>query len=216
MQVEQPHHPPRGFGDFIRQYAMIVLSILTALGLERGAVSLQNAALARASRARIEAEIASVRADLVTTKQNNDATVQALAGVMKSLMTLLASGAPNDAAVLELGKQAFPKISISIPDYPRDAWETAIADQSATHLDPADLARYSKIYTAERNDMNFASVLLQGNLVGQMTDAGIAVSMGKVDAQSLVHALAHYVRVLQIIDAEDAALIALIDQPVGK
>jgi hypothetical protein len=34
MQIEQPHHAPTTLSEFLRQYAMIVLSILTALCLE--------------------------------------------------------------------------------------------------------------------------------------------------------------------------------------
>ena len=66
MQVEHPHAPPASLREFIRQYAMIVLSILTALALERAVIDLHDRGAARDSRVRIEAEIAGNLAELKT------------------------------------------------------------------------------------------------------------------------------------------------------
>ena len=41
MHLEERHKAPASLRDFLKQYAMIVLSILTALALERGATGLQ-------------------------------------------------------------------------------------------------------------------------------------------------------------------------------
>ena len=50
MHVHEPLAPPTTFRQFRREYAMIVLSILTALGFERTAVYLHDRASAQASR----------------------------------------------------------------------------------------------------------------------------------------------------------------------
>jgi hypothetical protein len=195
---------------------MIVLSILTALALERGAVSLQNAASAQASRMRIEAEIASIRSDLVTAKKSNEEHAAEITVFIKSLAKAMAAGQSNNAAVADIAKQAMQRVAISIPDYPRDAWESAIADQSASHLGQADLARFSKIYTEERNEIAFEAVLLQGGLIEQLANIGANLQTGKVDGQDLSQALTHYALLMKIIDANDDGLIAIIDQKAGS
>jgi hypothetical protein len=70
LHIEQHHHAPKSWSEFARQYAMIVLSIMTALGLEHVAISLHDARAARDSRARIEAELARDLADLQHAEQN--------------------------------------------------------------------------------------------------------------------------------------------------
>jgi hypothetical protein len=64
MHVEEPHHAPTTLREFLRHYAMIVHSILTALTLEHVAVSMQDQAAAAASRVRIEDELAGNAWDL--------------------------------------------------------------------------------------------------------------------------------------------------------
>ena len=71
---------------------MIVLSILTALALERVAVSLHDQGAAQASRDRIEEEIAGNLADLRKSEASNEANTLEVRRALAAVLNLLRAG----------------------------------------------------------------------------------------------------------------------------
>jgi hypothetical protein len=189
MQVDTPDHPPTSLRGFVQQYAMIVLSILTALALEQGVVSLHNAATARASRARIEAEIARFVVDLKESAQKNTARLKKVNGVLDILDAKLKDGQVDDATVKTLAQQAMDHLGINLPSYQRDAWDAAIADQSVTHLDSDDLRRFSEIYADALISIDEMKLLLTGEYVRRLSDAKLGFRIGKLGGHDLAEAL---------------------------
>jgi hypothetical protein len=213
MQVEQPHHPPSNLRDFLRQYAMIVLSILTALTLEQAAVALHNASAAAASRARIEAEIDTTRTELKLSRKRNLDRLNAIKEQERALLKELNAPQPNQAAVVSIAAKVLPLVDVEIPDYPTNAWETAVADQSASHLSSSDLHRYADIYTAERNAINLPNMLLQGDILARFSNANLDLIRGKSDAVALSQLIVHYLLITRILDHQQADLLARIGDP---
>ena len=209
MHFEEPHSPPSGLRQFVQQYAMIVLSILTALALERFAVDWNNHANARASRARIEAELALDLADLKQSEQINAANVENAHKVAKVLFDMVKAGKPNDAAMLDAAKPVAKSFSFSTPSWQRTAWDSAIADQSASHLAPADLGRYAEIYSAEKDMEDTTHLLLSGDWIDREVDASVAYNFGQIDGRKTVALLARYLLTEQNIDAIQKTLITL-------
>ena len=189
MQVDTPHHPPSSLRGFVLQYAMIVLSILTALVLEQAVLTIHNAATARDSRARIEAEIAGSVTDLKNAAQTNAARLQQVSDVLTALDAKLKDGTPDEATTMGLAQKVIDHIGISLPTTQRDAWDTAIADQSASHLSLSDLQRYSAIYTAELIMDDETKLLLTGDYVRSVSDMNFGVRTGKLDGRSFARAL---------------------------
>jgi uncharacterized protein YejL (UPF0352 family) len=211
MQVDTPHHTPSTMRGFILQYAMIVLSILTALALEQAVLSIHNASTARDSRARIESELSGFLADLKNSTQINTERLTKVNAVLTTLNAKLKTGAPDEAAIMALGQQVIDHIGISLPTYQRDAWDTAIADQSVSHLALADLQRYSAIYSAELVLSDETRLLLTGEYVQRLSDAILDFHIGKLDGHSLAQALTLDSLAGQEIVNHQKALISLIE-----
>jgi hypothetical protein len=211
MQVDTPEHPPATLRGFILQYAMIVLSILTALALEQAVLSRHNASTASASRARIEAEIARFVTDLKISADTNKQRLQKVNEVLTAIDARLKTGTPDQASVMTLAQQVIDSLGIKLPTYQRDAWEAAIADQSATHLDPSDLRRYSAIYSAELTLDTDTKLLLAGDDVRRLSDTHLDYNIGKLDPHSFAQALMLDALAGQEILNHQNALIRLIE-----
>jgi hypothetical protein len=182
--------------EFFRQYAMIVLSILTALALERAAVAIQNASAARESRARIEAELARDTADLTICERANTENTNRVGAVLKALVEALKQGKLDQAKLLPIVKPAFEHINIETPSWQRDSWDTALADQSATHMAAADLRRYAEIYANERDLDATGQLLLGGEWLTKSASLRIDFALGTLDARAMADVMARYLLVV--------------------
>ncbi len=79
---------------------MIVLSILTALALERVAVTINNNLAARDSKARIEAELTHNLSELKDSDDLNAENVKTVTTTAHALIDYVKANKPNDAALL--------------------------------------------------------------------------------------------------------------------
>ena len=209
MHFEEPHAPPSGPRQFLQQYAMIVLSILTALALERVAVSWNNAANARDSRARIEAELAHDLSEVKESERFNADYIANAHKVAKALYALVKAGKPNDAAMLEAAKPMFNRFGISSPSWQRTAWDSAIADQSASHLAAADLRRYAEIYATEKDMEETTQLVLAGEWLTNTADTMVDFQLGQIDGHKVLALLGRYLLAEQDIDKAEKDLITL-------
>jgi hypothetical protein len=210
VHYEEPHHPPSSVRQFLSQYAMIVLSILTALALERVAVSINNTIAARDSKVRIEAELAHNLSELKDSEEINLANVTRVKAASHALIDQIKAGKPNDAAMLALAAPGFSHLDFASPSWERDAWDSAIADQTASHLDPADLQRYAEIYADERDMESTEQFLLGGDWLSRATELGIDTRLGKVDGLKIVNVMARYLVAAQQMEEIQKDLITLI------
>lgn len=211
MHFETPHHPPSGVMEFLRQYAMIVLSILTALALERAAVSISQRAAAAASKTRIEAELARDAGQLRKSLQSNADNLAAIKSSLKTLLEQLKSNPGDAARITALTKQLAGKLNVDMPPWQREAWDSAVADQSVSHMDPADLRRYAEIYTDEQDNNNEAMLLLGGEWLTRLSDLDVEFALGQVDGRGLAEALVRFQTAVSQIVASQQSLLALTD-----
>ena len=210
MHLEQHHHAPNSWREFIRQYAMIVLSIMTALGLEHIAVAVHDAGAARESKGRIEAELARNLTDLKQAETSNAGHMAKATEIMKALVDGLAAGPIDPAASLTIVAPMFEHFQVALPSWERDAWDAAIADQSAGHLSPEDLRRYAEIYSSARDIGAEAQLLLGGEWLTRASELGIDFRLGKIDARTTANTLARFLVAEQVITSMQKALDTLI------
>jgi hypothetical protein len=225
MQVDTPEHPPTSLRGFVQQYAMIVLSILTALALEQLVVSVHNASTARASRVRIESEIARFVADLKVSAQTNRERLKKVNAVLTTLDAKLKDDTIDDATTNASAQQIMDQLGINLPSYQRDAWDTAIADQSLTHLDSDILRHFSEIYADALISSEETRLLLTGDFVRRVSDTKLGFRIGKLDGRELAATLTLDALAGQDILSHQEELIRLIEgdqrggierAPVGK
>jgi len=189
---------------------MIVLSIMTALGLEHVAIALHDASAARESKVRIEAELARNLSDLTQAETSNEGHMAKATETMKALVDALAAGPVDPATAHTLIAPMFQHFQVALPSWERDAWDAAIADQSAGHLSPEDLQRYAEIYSSARDIGAEAQLLLGGEWLTRASELGIDFRLGKIDARSTANMLARFLVAGQVITTMQKSLDTLI------
>lgn len=192
MHLELPEVRLHSLKDFSKHYLMIVLSILTALGLEAwiGHAHHRNAA-ATASR-RMEQEL---HADLDGIGPALSINQRTLAGLRK-LDGVVAQDIQAGVSTAQINRylqdnQRLFLINLNWPGLSTDAWDVAVADQSASWMEPATLQRYSSGYSAVRELTSWiqhdSMVFFSGtNMIDFRTDLRTGQP---IDARAFLHEL---------------------------
>ena len=154
MHLELPKIPLESLKDFFKHYLMIVLSILTALGLEAWIEHSHHEHAAAAAVAAMQAELRQNLKDTDEVLEKDEAT---LSGIDKLDAALTADFA-NQADAATINRHIHDlhdefKLNLNSPGLPSNAWEVAVANQSATWIRNEELKKLSAAYAAQR-DMN--------------------------------------------------------------
>lgn len=153
MHVEIPKSRFASFREFAGEYAMIVVSIAAALALEHGVQRWHQAHLAEDAMRRMDKELRANLAEVEKVGKYNADHFKDIEKLRASVLKDMRANAPDDAIrkhfnTLSKGDFGF---SIQTPTLSRDAWDVAVANQSASWLDAATLQRYSGAYAAIRD-----------------------------------------------------------------
>ena len=153
MHVEPPDRPLISLKEFGIHYLMIVVSILTAIGLEEVLRAHHNAESARAAEDSIERELKSNLADLREAIKGNRERLAELKGLGDQIAEMIRQGAGNPAVTQKkVADEFLPKLSVGLvlPGPSREAWDVAVASQAAGHIPRDKLEVYTSGYTVER------------------------------------------------------------------
>ncbi|WNL46843.1 hypothetical protein RKE25_04150 [Dyella sp. BiH032] len=156
MHLELPNVRLHSLKDFAKHYLMIVLSILTALGLEAWIERSHHAHAAETAGRQIRAEIETNLSDVRTSIKANQALIAPLRALGEVVSQDIREGVP--AAVINQHIQARKadfKLSINWPTFASQAWDVAVANQSASWMDGAELRHYSAAYADLRDASNW-------------------------------------------------------------
>ena len=209
MHIQESTKPVTSWREFRREYAMIVLSILTALGFDRAATYLHDRAAAQDSRARIEQEIAANITDLRGAMDADLKSVQSQRAALHDLMADLTSPKPDPAKQKQiLTGELQQHLGLSLPAWERDAWDAALADQSAAHMDPRDLRRYAQLYTSARDAADATHILLNGSLFDRLADLSVDLQLNRADGREGAQLLARFLATAEQITAIQRELLA--------
>ncbi len=152
MHLELPNVRLHSLKDFAKHYLMIVLSILTALGLEAWIERSHHVHAADMASRQIRAEIEANLEDVRTSIKTNEKLIGPLRALDQVVSQDIREGVP--AATINQHIQARKadfKLSINWPTFQSQAWDVAVANQSASWMDGADLRRYSAAYANLRD-----------------------------------------------------------------
>ena len=190
MHIEPPHTRLASFKDFAKHYLMIVLSILTALGLEAWIEHTQHAHAAATASMQIEAEIRSNLAEVDTDAQRDARQLQKLNAIRDAVIHDLKSNAPDDAVrkhILALTSGGFD-LQLQFPTLRHEAWDVAVANQSASWIDRARMQRYSAAYANARDSVTLmredTAILMNGT---GMVDTIADLDVGQVEPRQFLH-----------------------------
>lgn len=222
MHLELPKAPLDSIRDFLKHYLMIVLSILTALGLEAWIERTHHAHAAEIAQAQIDTEIRSNLSEIQGSLAKNARQAKALASIRDSLVQDFKAHATDQAIsrhIQSLVQIDGFNLNLSWPTLRREAWDVAVANQSVSWMNDAAMRRYSAVYAGQREmvttlSANLALVMNGPRMVDAMTD----LRTGNVDPHEFLHVIGQMTLMLDqarnnLGGLEDRLKEALVDAP---
>jgi hypothetical protein len=179
MHFEVPSLP-HSVKEFAAHYLMIVVSILTALGLEATVEHLHHKHAAEAAQKAVEAELRDNLADL----RADDAKNLQRLGPLKQLSDELIKDFDDGLPIAQIKQKMVDRVKAGIdfgvfyPSLQHEAWDVAVANQSASYMEPEVLRRLSAAYASQR-DVNQASLTVFVNVpayLDALTDARVGAA----------------------------------------
>ena len=188
MHFEVPSLP-HSVKEFAAHYFMIVVSILTALGLEATVEHLHHQHAAEAAEKAVEAELRGNLADLRDSDRRNQARLGPLKALYNELVKDFDDGTPLAQIKQKMVERTRAGIDLSIfyPSLQHEAWDVAVANQSASYMAPEILRRLSAAYASQR-EVNQASLTVFVNVpayLNALTDARV----GAADPREFLRAI---------------------------
>lgn len=152
MHLELPKLPIHSFKDFAKHYLMIVLSILTALGLEAWIEHAHHTHAAEQASRQIDTELHENLQGLQATYLTNQKRLASLKQLDQAITADIRANQSTSAInqhIQTLKKQF--NLSLDWPTFGTQAWDVAVANQSASWMDSAALNSYSAAYSKQRD-----------------------------------------------------------------
>src|SRR4051812_28792285 len=189
MHLEPLEKLPRSVREFLSHYAMIVLSILTALALEQVALRIEHRHEGQRAKEEIEQEIAAnrkaVEEALVLTSQNE----KTWAGLLARTVAEVKAGEATDQTLVGHLREAGSSFRDALPPLKTTAWDAALSDHSVNYLAHEDLTHYSEVYASQRLFSQAMWDMLRDSAARDLPAISLGVTLGKADATSTVATL---------------------------
>jgi hypothetical protein len=152
MHFEVPKVRMHSLREFAQHYFMIVLSILTALGLEQWIEHAHHRHAAEQASEQIETELRGTLDSIHGALAGNTRQLAPLKALKEAISDDVRRGLP-DAQVNQHIRElkADFVLSVSWPSFATQAWDVAVANQSATWINIDRLHRYATAYAAQRD-----------------------------------------------------------------
>lgn len=195
--IELPHIKLESLKDFGKHYLLIVLSILTALGLDAWIAHTHHVHAAATASTQIDREIRQNLASIAQSETYDLQRMQALDKLSNSLERDIQAKLPATTILqhvhASLGAHGL-YLDLRNPTLRHEAWDVAVANQSAGWIDDMRLHRYSAIYAAQAHYTNTMATDEQMVLDGpRMIDAMIELPSNDIrpnDLLLVVHQMA--------------------------
>jgi hypothetical protein len=190
MHIDAPKVAVTSARDFASKYAMFVVSILTALTLEHLGQKLYHYKIASEASVRIDEELRANLAEIRLVRAHNEKQYAAMDALAKSLAKDLKAKLPDAEILRNFQTASNGRLSLNLqtPTLRHEAWDVAVANQSASHMSADALGRYSKAYARLRDDQVGVPTMIQVTINGpQMISVMSDLGIGRVAPLDLFH-----------------------------
>lgn len=201
MHLELPKARLSSLRDFAKHYLMIVLSILTALGLEAWIERTHHRHAAAETSARIDAEIRANLAEIRTAMAQDARQEKELGQLRDRLVQDFKAHTPDPVIVQHIlaqttGTSGF-NLNLRWPTLRHEAWDVAVADQSASWIEPAQMQRYSAAYATQRDTVSGLGADLALTMNGpRLVDTLTDLRIGAVQPREFLHVVGQMAAIL--------------------
>ncbi|WP_266170602.1 hypothetical protein [Dyella subtropica] len=171
MHLELPKGRLHSLKDFSKHYLMIVLSILTALGLEAWIERSHHTHAAEVASQQIEAEIRTNLTETHAALEHDAEQLKRLSKIRDSLIEDFKARVPEDTIkrhILEQAKDRFD-LGLRFPSLRHEAWDVGVANQAVSWIDHERVQRYSAAYANQRD----SAAAMTENISILMTGTGL-------------------------------------------
>jgi len=206
MHLEPLEKLPRSVREFLSHYAMIVVSILTALALEEAALSLQHRHEGARAKEEIEQEIASNHQQALESLRATEANVRAWEALLDRTLAAIKDGSSTNASRVAALRDSGPLFRDSLPSLKTTAWDAALSDHSVNYLNHEDLSRYSELYAIQHTFTLAMWDVLRDSAVRDTSQIRLAVSLDKADAYQTASTLNSRMQTISILESQLAQL----------
>lgn len=191
MHVEPPKEPLMTVREFGLHYLMIVVSILTAIGLEEALRAYHNHEAAAAAESAIETELRDNLSALRQAIKRNEERREELHKIGDELADDIRKSGAGDALKKKLVEDYAPKLTVGLllPGMSHDAWDVAVASQAATFIPHDKLSAYADLYTTEREALAGANSGLMMLDAPRLIDFKADIEVGIADPKRLLELL---------------------------
>lgn len=193
MHVEMPKKGALASAKaFAGEYAMIVVSILTALALEHAAQSWHHRHRAHEAQSNIETEIRINLEELRSAMRKNQREIDKLEKLRVMLGKDIRDKVDGAELVKHMNDTAKDGFGLSVvtPTLRREAWEVAVASQAASWIETERLQRFAGVYALQRDTTLATSDTLKLMLdAPAMLNKAVDVEFGKVDATGIYYSV---------------------------
>jgi hypothetical protein len=208
MHVEPLEKLPRSVREFLSHYAMIVLSILTALALEQVALSLEHRHEGTRAKEEIEQEIASNQQQALASLQATQENAKAWQALLDRTLAGLKDGSSTNQSRLDVLREAGPLFRDALPSLKSTAWDAAISDHAVNYLGHEDLTRYSELYAFQHLFSQALWDTLRDSAVRDVSQISLAIALDKANPEQTVTTLNSRMRTISIMQSQLAQLEA--------
>jgi len=177
---------------FAGEYAMIVVSILTALALEHAAQSWHHNHRAHEAQANIDVEIRTNLEEVRASMRKNQEELVKLDALREVLRKDILDKVEGKQLVLHVQQTTNGRfgLSQSMPTLRREAWDVAVASQAVSWMDPAMLQRYAGVYAVQRDFSQTSLSVVQLMLdAPAFSNKSADVEFGVIDGAGLYHSV---------------------------
>jgi hypothetical protein len=181
MHFEVPKVKMHSLREFLQHYLMIVLSILTALGLEQWIEHAHQRHAAEHASVQIDAELSGELRDIQDAIDTDEQKLAPLVAIHNVINDDVRKGVPEPEINKHIRERSKDfALAINWPAFNSQAWDVAVANQSATWIDVDHLHRYAAAYAALRDAASWtthnATIALNAP---RMVDLQTRIDLGK-------------------------------------
>jgi hypothetical protein len=190
MHIDAPKVVVTSARDFAGKYAMFVISILTALALEHVGQKLYHYKIASEASVKIDEELRANLAEIRLVNKHNEKQFSMMDELASSLAADIKAKLPDAKIISNFNTATNGKFNLSLqtPTLRREAWDVAVANQSASHMSSDVLGRYSKAYSRLRDDQVGVPLMIQVTINGpQMINLMGDLQIGQASPRELFH-----------------------------
>ena len=185
--------------QYLLEYSLVVLGVLTAVGLENWRESRRHKELADQAQVAIQQELRDQLGEITRVLRANTENAKLVDGIYDHLLAKVRANAPREEWMPE-AQAFFGHIQMMAPDFHRDAWDAALSSQAVLYLDPVRGRRYAAAYGRIR-DVHDRYLNRQESLWESWSSTRVDAETGRLDPVVLLKVVRNYVALVEDFDA---------------